>query len=231
MLIEQILYMNLDRRPDRNAWFLENMETAGVPMEIVERIPAKNWRDYDSAEDIIKAVQKDGFGLNIDLSYIQTPMGDLGVIWSSAIALRQIVEDDKITLLIHDDFCLTDWGELADKTACFFNMNMLQIVNLQYVERDNEYITIYLDKRYNDDWFYGAAGGEGHLVFSPEGARRMLALVQGLDRLTPVEAMAYEHFNNLTNFHSAHYDRLIQHSPHQAVSDVAAGNNERILSC
>ena len=44
-MIEQILYINLDRRPDRNNWFLAQMDDAGVPMEIVKVFPAHDWID------------------------------------------------------------------------------------------------------------------------------------------------------------------------------------------
>ena len=42
-MIDKILYVNLNRRPDRNEWFLDNMENAGVPMEIVKVFPARDW--------------------------------------------------------------------------------------------------------------------------------------------------------------------------------------------
>ena len=42
-MIDKILYVNLNRRPDRNEWFLKNMENAGAPMEIVKVFPAHDW--------------------------------------------------------------------------------------------------------------------------------------------------------------------------------------------
>ena len=44
-MIDKILYVNLNRRPDRNEWFLENMENAGVPMESVKVFLAHDWID------------------------------------------------------------------------------------------------------------------------------------------------------------------------------------------
>ena len=42
-MIDEILYINLNRRPDRNEWFLDNMENAGVPDGDVKVFPAHDW--------------------------------------------------------------------------------------------------------------------------------------------------------------------------------------------
>ena len=119
-LINKILYINLDRRPDRNAWFLSNMEAAGVPMKLVERIPAKDWQDYPNVQAQLEAMKADGFGLNIDPThptiYHPKNRGSYACMWSQCTALRKSVDTDFV-LVIQDDVSLNImWDELLNAT-------------------------------------------------------------------------------------------------------------------
>ena len=119
-MIQEILYLNLDRRPDRNEWFLTHMEKAGVPMEIVKRIPAKDWKDYESVSDtLIQMKNEDGFAQHLfeskpewlDTYLDSSYQGITAYIWTMSKALKRIIESKKYTLVMHDDCSVRLWDD------------------------------------------------------------------------------------------------------------------------
>ena len=193
--------MNLDRRPDRNEWFLKNMEAAGVPMELVERVPAKDWRDYDSVEDTVKAMQKDGFALNFPpvghwarkglLHPDQRGVAALYFSWS--IILHRIINDDKVTLTFLDDFCLLSWEDLIGSLKCFNDIKF-QLIKLHAGSSPPPHH----ERRFNDIFNYGVYGlSDAALIYSPSGANRVFAFQQGINtNLVLLELLLPTHFNN-----------------------------------
>ena len=120
-MIQEILYLNLDRRPDRNEWFLTHMEKAGVPMEIVKRIPAKDWKDYESVSDtLIQMKNEDGLAQHLfeskpewlDTYLDSSYRGITAYIWTMSKALKRIIESKKYTLVMHDDCSVRLWDDL-----------------------------------------------------------------------------------------------------------------------
>ena len=236
-MIEQILYLNLDRRPDRNEWFLENMEAAGVPMELVERVPAKDWRDYDSVEDIVKAMQKDGFGkLFFESKHHHYFLGDerrgrAALIWTVSCALRKIVETDKVTLVLHDDCAVRSWNdltsELNEAQQYFAGDKDLHVIQLSYDMWTNIFPNPCV--RLSGTWNTGIHSiREDAVIYGYHGARFMLQLVQGgLGDLNTVEHCLYMHFNNQNSLHPVNNERFTVTMEEQKIVGNARDMTER----
>lgn len=229
-MIQQILYLNLDRRPDRNEWFLENMEAAGVPMEIVERVPAKDWRDYSSVQDtLIRMNREDGFAQNFFASTPQFHKGTLepdwrgrtAYAWTMSKALKRIIETCKLTLVLHDDCSIISWDDLTSALSSIkYHLNVVQLSYDIHVNLQRNVIL-----PYNQIWNYGIQTfREDAIVYSFTGASRMLSLIQGThEHVQMVESMLLAHFNNLTTFHPVDRTRFIKtmevHNPRDIFSD------------
>ena len=242
-MIEKILYANLDRRPDRNAWFVENMELAGVPMDIVERIPAKDWKDYNSVKDTVKAMQKDGLGLNFSLPHIRPVVfhwklrAFTAQFWTMAGILKRIINDKKNTLVLHDDFCVREWEDLVNSLRCFDNYvpmrGGLHLIKLEWgVSIASNFPTPSVS-RYNERWNCGVFGlSEGAIIYMPSGARRMFALQQGLFDGHPesLEDLAITHFNNNNSFTAQEQGRFVIYAEcglHSDIEDSAVRHHNR----
>ena len=216
MLIEQIFYLNLDRRPDRNAWFLENMEAAGVPMELVERIPAKDWREYGSVTETLERMyQEDGFAQHLigeqssdnprDSEYW---IGYTAYVWTVSTALKRIIDSKKLTLILHDDCSLKSWLDLeSDLKRILKDGNktqdgeLLHAIQLSYDLHPS--IPRNAVSPYDHIWNYGIqAFREDAIIYNYFSACRMLALIQDTHEcLHSMESMLLEHFNSFKSFH------------------------------
>ena len=211
-MIRNIIYLNLDRRADRKNWFLEHMESAGVPMEIVTRVNAKDWQDYDSNEDTVKRMREDGFGLNYQaVDYRMQPLhrGEYAYIWGMSQCLLQAANNGGLTLIMHDDATLRSWKQLNDsldlilihhwKTRKLGNRTHLIQLSYNILVGKTRNATI----PHDNIWNYGIqAHREDAIIYSPSGASRMLALIQGTHHgLYCPENILVEHFNNYHSFH------------------------------
>ena len=222
-MIQKIVYMNLDRSIDRNAWFLENMELAGVPMEIVQRVPSRDWQDYDSVEDTLHQMNKEsGYAPHILISKhrctednkVPYLRGQTAYLWTVSDVLNSIIDSDAITLVLHDDTSLVSWEDLISSfdgiMPCLHKyyrpLHVIQLTNGRHNWLPNPVIP------FNHVWNYGVScPHEGALVFSYFGASRMLSLIQyNWEFLMNMEKMLYEHFNNYNTFHPIDSNRFVK---------------------
>ena len=115
-MIDKVIYVNLDRRPDRKSWFLSEMDKMGVPPDIIERFPAKDWKDYDSFSSFTDAVKEDGILgelLQFDMDNPSLVGWDGHGLWSNACCLKKVIDSDQTTLIIQDDTALNiEWESL-----------------------------------------------------------------------------------------------------------------------
>ena len=119
MKIDRIIYINLDRRPDRNEWWLDSMERAGVPMEIVERHKARDWQDYPSYGALIDDIRKSELlGPIYPHELKPKNVGVAALAYSFAECFEKIVNRGETTLLMHDDCRLhKSWNYLCNSLA------------------------------------------------------------------------------------------------------------------
>ena len=230
-MIEQIFYMNLDRRPDRNEWFLNEMEAAGVPMDIVERVAAKDWKDYSDTDSLLEAIQADGFALEVgEIDKNPLLLGTWACSWTYCCCLKKIIESRKKTLLLQDDMAINmPFDKFLKKLEAFSNMQDLWAIQLDWVDvpelRPNVCVP------FDQDWMYGIRGcSDRAVIYTHWGAMRMFGLVQGVPRhIMPPELVLYHHFNNYNTFHPLIKEKLVKHSPHRKPSDVNPTQNSNML--
>ena len=206
-MIEKILYTNLDRSAERKEWFLSTMAGVGVPIEIVERVPAKDWKDYDSVEDMLIQMEKaDGFGRFMFSSEMQSHpemlsderRGIAAETWTVCLGLRRIIETGVNTLLMHDDCSILSWQDLIE---CVERLPYFQVIQLQWGNWEYRLRNAVLP--YDHIWNSGiqCIGNEA-VVLNPPGASRMIALIQGTyEGPFNMEEMLIDHFNNRNAFH------------------------------
>ena len=215
MTIDRILYINLKRRTDRHRWFQRNMKNAGVPMEIVKRIPGKDWQDYSDCEHILEAMRADGFApFNTPEKWKRENQhrGHFCYVWSYCIVLREIIESNETTLVLHDDTALCiPWDELLERLASLPEELYLCQLDWFYHDKWQNSVDIYsADPR----WAHGIRSmGETAIIYKKWGAKRMLALAQGcIEELNSIEGIVVRHFNNRYVFHST-TSNIIQQFP------------------
>ena len=228
-MIEQILYVNLDRRPDRDAWFLENLENAGVPMERVERVPATDWRDYPDMTTLLKAIQADGFGLNVTELEPQRK-GDYAFIFTEYRCLRRIISDQKWTLLMQDDVALIGWDDLQESLSMIDpHPHRTHIIQLEWRLHDRPNCCVPYAKG-GCIWSHGIRGtGDKAVIYSFIGADKMLSLSQGGMGLHGVEGLLKDNFNSYPSFHPNEPQNFIKYYPHHD-SDILPDFNPGMMA-
>ena len=241
-MIDKILYTNLNRRPDRNEWFLDNMENAGVPMDIVKVFPAHDWKDYGSVSEIIRAMQSDGFSPEITRGLPPSNrFASIGNIWSHCCCLRQIINSGDHVLVMQDDVRFDiPYDELISMLKVVWQtVKGFHIIQLEWVEVVGEWavqtnlrpnLCYPFEKDYR--WSHGIHGlGDKAIIYSPAGALAMLGLLQNCVGL-PVaqELAAYYHFNNHRSVHTSmpihHPESIIKWADDNIRrSDILEGND------
>ena len=204
-MIGKILYINLDRRPDRNEWFLENMETAGVPIDKVERFRAHDWQDYGSLDSLMEAIHADGVLGDCDYTgHREKHAPPWALLWSQACCLQKFLDSDWRTVLIMlDDSCLNvSWAALNAKLSSLSDVNPLWLVQLGWGYYDSDYrpfVPFKGDRR----WIHGIHSvSEQGIVYTRYGAMLMLGMIQGWkEGMHAIERIVYDHFNNFASFH------------------------------
>lgn len=243
-MIEKILYVNLDRRPDRNEWFLGEMETAGVPMEMVERVPGKDWKDFYSIELLLKAMEADGFLPNVELGMPpRERFGSCGNAWSQCCYMRKIIASGQTTLVMQDDAALAiPYEDLLLSLKSLEIVKYIQVIQLEWVDVVGEWARE-LEMRPNHceifqpdfQWAYGIRGfGDKAVIYTPFGAAVMLGIMQSAISVPmPPEASLYQWFNNYESFHTAEPvfdpDAKIKWGPHRDISDIHVKDNPEML--
>ena len=230
-MIERVLYINLDRRVDRRDWFLAEAEKAKIPMDIVGRIGGKDWRNYPNCAELLRAIQADGFARTVDPSRAHPRLqGTWACSWAYCIALQQIIESDKTTLLIQDDMGITAaWDDFVKQFEVLTDVKDLWAIQLEWVDVPDSRPNICVP--FDSEWMYGIRGlSDRAVVYTYWGAIRMLGIMQGCkDLIIPPEEILYWHFNNYQTFHPLVVEHYVKHSPHRTPSDVNPTMNVDML--
>ena len=178
-MIEQVLYINLDSRPDRDKEFCKVMESINGPLPIMNRFRAHDGRDYESRDAIVEAASADGFRF-FDQSWFGGKRGSLAYIWSYFACLRMCVTSQKMTLILFDDRPLGQPVSKVNEILQKIDENekhpfrVLQLNWFNPLDLDQS-VSHREPLSYFEDYCSGFAGyGDQRNIYSPEGAQWML---------------------------------------------------------
>ena len=196
--LEQVVYSNLDRHPERNWYMLGMLTGMGASLDQIVRLRAKDALEYQDVASISEAAISDGFDF-FDRYLAEEHKTNLAWFWTYCRSLRYIIESKKTTLLMIDDFTLrqTFWkirdlvGSIEEplkilQIECWFphevdGMNFYKLVPPRHM------------RNYNNDLFRGLWGaGDSCIVYSPEGAALMLDWISE-GRCREPETVIYQH--------------------------------------
>lgn len=202
-MIEQILYINLDSRPDRNEKFCEVMASInGGSIPIMQRFRAHYGRDYESSESLIKAGAADGFRF-FDQPWFVGGRGNLAYIWSYLSCLRMCVDSGKVTLILFDDRPLGQPISKANEVLQEIESHekhpfrILQLNWFNSLDRSQP-VSHREPLLYLEDYCLGFSGhGDQRNIYSPEGAQWMIDAMS----LTPVGPETFTGIYSDCNFY------------------------------
>ena len=106
MGLDRIVYINLERSPERKEMFIEHMSQVDGAMDILERFNAHDGRDYDSQESVVDAAVADGldfYAVFKSPKYAWVGRGTLACFWSYFSILRTAIDRGETTLVLYDD--------------------------------------------------------------------------------------------------------------------------------
>ena len=202
-MIEQILYINLDSRPDRNEEFCRVMESLNGAIPIMTRFSAHDGRNYDSRNAVIDAAVADGFEFFKQYrlpKYLWGGRGSLAYIWSYVTCLRRCVTSEQTTLILFDDRPLGQSISEVNKvlqTIAKRASDPFRVLQLNWFNPFNleQHVSEKPTLPYLKDYCFGFSGhGDQRNIYSPDGAQWLLDAIAvyplGLEELTGFYSMS-----------------------------------------
>ena len=172
----KVLYINLDRRPDRREAIEQNLKEMGVPESKIERFPAVDRDDFDSPHEIIayaRSLGHEHFKKSLEtgkqLKYLAYNL-------SYYMALCHIDNQHDWVLLMDDDYFLTESYSDIQESLGMLPLTDFKLAMLGYGWHSE--LRIWSEFRpcasmgENSKWQYGAPQrGTAANVFTLKGAR------------------------------------------------------------
>ena len=185
-MIQKVYYINLDRSTGRHYAQLATADLAEVPPSKLQRLRAKDGKDYQCNGDIIEDIMADGFPefqcfLNSDTAWQPK---NLAVNWSLLRAIRLVAEKKQTAIILEDDAVLR--GKFSDIQHDFdvldTDFDVAWFETWRWKSDTSDYRTlIKLEKRltytnipYIHKNFHGL--GSRARLFTPSGASQFLDL-------------------------------------------------------
>ena len=163
-------YINLERRPDRDAKQREHLRTHGYPDAIVRRIEAKDREAYSSPMILAAAAADDGFPQFQELPIIGHHIEFWGLNWTYMAALREIQKQPEKVIL-----ALDDWGTSVDYAGFQEILEEIPDFDIAQVAWNVHDPYQSLCEEASEHWRHGIAStGQDITVFSPLGASVLL---------------------------------------------------------
>jgi len=202
--INKIYIMTLERS-GRLPYTLGAMGGGGVPMEIVESVFGIDDIAYKKSVDLCKDAIKDGFDVFqeiLDAGHHETcPIIYLCQRWNRLRLLRRIADENNISFVFYDDFCLHNYSTCG-RPVSYSNFDELvaylcelgEFKNLVF-EEDFENTLPYPNINVRD-FAWGLfpflySGNDNAFVASPAGAAWLIETFNGLPHLRHFEDMLW----------------------------------------
>ena len=189
--IEKVVVINLPRRTDRY-WFMKsNLLTQGVPADVIEFYPARDGKDYDSCREIIEAAAADGFPSFLRDITDGDERESFAYYWNWACILRDIIENDRLVMVILDDRPLQlSWDHLDETVKSLQQQYPFKILQLGWWLNDEEYLE---RGKATDVVGHGIqCYGEYGVVLSRDGAIQLLKICEDSQWWITPEVAFYE---------------------------------------
>lgn len=173
--IHEILIMTLEATPHRKWGSIGALDARGFPMDRVEPVHGIDGLQYETHEKLIKAAVADGFTFfaeNRDFLSIPIPMA--AGTWSACRALRHIVEEEKTTLLMEDDWIFNiDYDDIEQRLRAAEHKDTQIAVLFAKMFHGKNYR--YDIKPINEYWVEGVpASAAAATLYTPDGAKLVL---------------------------------------------------------
>ena len=189
--IEKVIVINLPRRKDRY-WFMKsNLMTQGVPDDKIEFYPARDGKDYGSCEEIIEAAAADGFPSFLRDITDGDERESFAYYWNWACILRDIIENDRLVMVVLDDRPLEiSWQKLTETVKSLQQQYLFKILQLGWWLEDEDNLD--RGEAVPGVTFGIQCHGEYGTVLSAEGAALLLKLVEDSSWWASLEVAFYE---------------------------------------
>ena len=188
MGLDRIVYINLEKSPERNEAFIEHMSQVDGAMDILERFNAHDGRDYDSQESVVDAAVTDGLDFYTAFKlpkYAWVGRGTLACFWSYFSILRTAIDRGETTLVLYDDRPLVQPAVFRNPPRSIPELNeVLAILEIEPVPfralqlawgyREEPERTLSENPilpKYPDITFNFNGWGDSHNIYSPVGAQ------------------------------------------------------------
>ena len=115
-MIDNLTVINLPHRTDRKNFMIGHLETAGVPLHIINFFPAKYGKEYKDLEEIREGMVADGFDFirHADLPY-QDNLASCCYYWNWLLILREFMNSARASMIMIDDRMLKiGWDTLIE---------------------------------------------------------------------------------------------------------------------
>ena len=184
MGLDRIVYINLERSPERKEMFLEHMSQVDGAMDILERFNAHDGRDYDSQESVVDAAVADGldfYAVFKSPKYAWVGRGTLACFWSYFSILRTAIERGETTLVLYDDrplirpnsdLTITELNEILSRLES--EPVPFLVLQLGWATKDDPEMMVssYPSISNIPDISHNFSGcGDSHNIYSPVGAQ------------------------------------------------------------
>ena len=140
MHIEGVIFFSLKRRRERFWAQMGALKSRYVPDEVIYPMDAMDGADYETSRDVINAAVADGFphfgALTDDWlakGYTTGERGSLATTWSFLRAFRKVIELDKPSIVMVDNFFLSrNFGEFQQLFDDVESLEQLKIIQLHH---------------------------------------------------------------------------------------------------
>ena len=169
----QIMYINLDSRPDRRKSITQNLRDMGVPLVRTHRLTATDRAWYPTPVEMVRAAREMGFPeFEINLEQ-RVHLKYLGYMISLFRALDWVADQKNNVLVMEDDYCLSE--KYTDITRSLRELESPINIAMLGWNKNAMSIRPCQPLSYVSKWQIGTPsnGNQGN-IYSPEGAALIL---------------------------------------------------------
>lgn len=174
MIFDKIIYINLDRRPDRNLNVIEQLKKVGLEQK-AERFSAIDGKKLDLNNLDRNIITEDGknYAKKGDIIYTHLTLGAIGCAQSHRAIYQKIVDENiNSCLILEDDITLDD--KFNEKIK--YIENQIKVNNKINNDYDLYFLGFHPGTTYDDTMRYKSVYGLFGYIVTNNGAKKLLDL-------------------------------------------------------